>query len=90
MDYLSPQGLGKILDRLELELHIKLFERTKTGLIPTKAGIIFYEKGQQILRDTDDLEKELGKLKREKELFRVGYSCTCFNNCWFNVREMVV
>lgn len=73
--YISPQGLGKILDRLELELHIKLFERTKTGLIPTNAGIIFYEKGQQILRDTDDLEKELGKLKREKELFRVGYSC---------------
>ncbi|MCR5544994.1 MAG: LysR family transcriptional regulator, partial [Lachnospiraceae bacterium] len=40
--YITPQGLGKILDRLEQEAKVKLFERTKQGLIPTEAGVFFY------------------------------------------------
>ena len=37
--YITPQGLGKILDRLEQEIKMPLFERTAKGLIPTEAGV---------------------------------------------------
>lgn len=36
--YMSPQGLGKVLDRLEEELGAPVFYRTKQGLMPTESG----------------------------------------------------
>ena len=60
--FISPQGLGKLLDRLEQELRIQLFERTKQGLIPTEAGVFFYEKSQKLIEDTQELEQGLEKV----------------------------
>ena len=73
--FISPQGLGKILDRLEHELQICLFERTKQGLVPTEAGIFFYEKSIKLLVDTQELEQGLEKIRRKNDVFNVGYSC---------------
>lgn len=73
--FISPQGLGKILDRLEAELHISLFERTKQGLIPTEAGVLFYDKCQNIIADVQDLERNLDSIRNQKTIFKVGYSC---------------
>ena len=36
--YISPQGMGKTLSRLEGELGVSLFSRSAAGLTPTKSG----------------------------------------------------
>ncbi|MDC7280725.1 LysR family transcriptional regulator [Butyrivibrio fibrisolvens] len=73
--FISPQGLGKLLDRLEQEFRIQLFERTKQGLIPTEAGVFFYEKSQKLIEDTQELEQGLELIRNKKRAFHVGYSC---------------
>ncbi len=37
--FISPQGLGKAINRLEAELGVKLFDRTPNGLVPTESGV---------------------------------------------------
>lgn len=39
--FITPQGLSRIISRLEEELHTLLFERTSSGMIPTKTGDYF-------------------------------------------------
>lgn len=73
--FITPQGLGKILDRLEHELQVQLFERTKQGLVPTEAGVFFYEKSLRILAETQELEQGLESIKKKNDVFNVGYSC---------------
>jgi len=73
--FITPQGLGKALDRLEQEVQIKLFDRTKQGLIPTEAGVFFYKKSHGILESTRELEEGLEEIKSQKKLFKFGYSC---------------
>ncbi len=73
--FITPQGLGKILDRLEHELQIKLFDRTKQGLVPTEAGVFFYEKSLKLLADTQELEQGLEAIRKKTNVFNVGYSC---------------
>jgi len=73
--FITPQGLGKILDRLEREMQIELFERTKQGLIPTEAGVFFYEKSQMLLAIGQELEQGLEALRNQNNVFHVGYSC---------------
>ena len=41
--FISPQGLGKAINRLEAELGVMLFDRTPNGLLP-KAVYIFIKK----------------------------------------------
>lgn len=73
--YITPQGLGKILDRLEHEAKTQLFERTKQGLVPTEAGVFFYEKSQSILECSRELEQGLESLRNSRDSFHLGYSC---------------
>ncbi len=73
--YITPQGLGKILDRLEQEAKVKLFERSKQGLIPTEAGVFFYEKSQKLLECSRELDQGLEAIRNKRDSFRLGYSC---------------
>ena len=73
--YITPQGLGKLLDRVEHELQVKLFERTKQGLIPTESGTFFYEKSLGIISKAHELEAGLEVIKNKSNVFKVGYSC---------------
>ena len=36
--FITPQGLSRIIHKLEEELQIVLFERTKGGMVPTECG----------------------------------------------------
>ena len=47
--FITPQGLSRIISRLESELHTCLFKRTSSGMIPTKTGDYFYEQSQKLL-----------------------------------------
>ncbi len=73
--YITPQGLGKSIDRLEHDLQVQLFDRTKQGLVPTEAGVFFYGKSQRIMEYVQDLEQGLDAIRNKSRLFRVGYSC---------------
>ncbi|WP_029321956.1 LysR family transcriptional regulator [Butyrivibrio sp. AE3004] len=73
--FITPQGLGKILDKLEQEMQIQLFERTKQGLVPTEAGVFFYEKSLKLLAETQELEQGLETIRKKNDIFNVGYSC---------------
>jgi DNA-binding transcriptional LysR family regulator len=73
--YITPQGLVKILDRLEQETRLPLFLRTARGLEPTEAGIYFYGKSQKLLDDMNEIESGMESIRRNKNNLRIGYSC---------------
>ena len=56
--FISQQGLSKIIRNLESEWEVLLFERSKYGMHPTKAGDYFYQ-------HADSIENELEQMKRE-------------------------
>ena len=47
--FITPQGLSRIITKLEGELQAPLFERTPTGMVPTESGHYFYEHSLEIL-----------------------------------------
>ena len=57
--FMSPQGLGKTLRRLEAELGVTLFERDRTGIVPTRAADTLYRYADKLLDDFDDLVKAM-------------------------------
>ena len=52
--FLSPQGLGKTLRRLEGDLGVVLFERTRNGISPTPQADILFEHASTII---DEMER---------------------------------
>ncbi|MFD0897423.1 LysR family transcriptional regulator [Loigolactobacillus binensis] len=46
--YMSPQGIAKMITKLENELNVQLFERTKQGIVPTKSAQRLYEKATDL------------------------------------------
>ena len=73
--FITPQGLGKILDRLEHEIKLPLFDRTAKGLVPTDAGVLFYEKSLKLLEYMNEIEAGINSLRRTNKQLRIGYSC---------------
>lgn len=77
--FISPQGLGKVIDRLESELDTQLFQRTPNGLIPTEAGIYFYERSIELLHRIQDIEIGIKQLSKVSNQLHIGYSCGVLN-----------
>ena len=57
--FMSPQGLGKTLRRLEAELGVTLFDRDRSGIVPTRAADTLYRYADKLLDDFDDLVKAM-------------------------------
>lgn len=77
--YISPQGLGKVLDRLEDELGGPLFNRTKQGLVPTESGKLFYTRCSGLLNELQDIKMEIQRINLGENKLRIGYSCGVLN-----------
>ena len=77
--FISPQGLSRIIQKLEEELHSKLFERTPSGMVPTKSGDYFYEHSQEILYRLEDLKIKMQQIDRADQPFRIGFACGVLN-----------
>lgn len=77
--YMSPQGLGKVLDRLEEELGARVFRRTKQGLVPTESGRLFYSRCSGLLNEFQDIKMEMQRLSSGENKLRIGYSCGVLN-----------
>ena len=58
----SQPALTKSLRQLELDLGVKLFQRTPTGIIPTRFGKTFSIRARTVLAELRRAEEELGKL----------------------------
>ena len=73
--YISPQGMGKTLSRLEGELGVSLFSRSAAGLTPTKSGNYLYKHSKEMLYRLQDLEMEMKRLDFSRHSRRVGFAC---------------
>lgn len=72
--YITPQGLGKIINKLEEELGAPLFERTRQGLLPTECGTYFYEQSRDLVRQLHTLQMEMKRIVDNENKIRIGGS----------------
>lgn len=84
--YITPQGLGKIINKLEEELGAPLFERTRRGLVPTECGSYFYEQSRGLVRQLHTLQMEMKRIVENENKIRVGYSIGIMNI--FNIEKI--
>lgn len=77
--FITPQGLSRTIQKLEDELHTKLFERTPLGMVPTKSGNYFYEHSQEILYKLEDFKMKMQQIDRTEQPFRIGFACGVLN-----------
>lgn len=59
--FLSQPNLSRALRELEQELGVILFERTPSGVVPTKEGERFIKEGQEIVLAMDRLSESFNK-----------------------------
>lgn len=55
--FISSQGLGKGIRKLEGEFGMKLFDRVSNGVVPTQAGQDLYEHAQKLLDDFENVRR---------------------------------
>lgn len=55
--FISPQGCGKIVRRLEQEIGSPLFTRSHSGVVPTASGDGLYERAESIMHMLEDVTK---------------------------------
>lgn len=77
--FITPQGLSKIIQHLEEELGIALFERSSKGMIPTEAGNYLYSKSRELFDQLVELELGIQRLKDEKKKYGIGFACGVLN-----------
>lgn len=77
--FITPQGLSKIIQHLEEELGIALFERSSRGMIPTEAGNYLYSKSRELFDQLVELELGIQRLKDEKQKYGIGFACGVLN-----------
>ena len=73
--YITPQGLSRIIGRLEHELDCRLFNRDRSGSQPTECGDVLYRYALSMKHEQDQLVREIERVKRiENGKIRFGYS----------------
>ena len=77
--FITPQGLSRIIVKLENELQTQLFQRTANGTIPTESGHYFYTQSQELLYHLEDLKQKMQQLNHRQRTFRIGFACGSLN-----------
>lgn len=77
--FISPQGLSRIIAKLEAELQVTLFFRSVRGLRPTASGTYLYENGRELLNRMEDLEIGIRRIERIDRELQLGFSCGVLN-----------
>lgn len=72
--FVSPQGLGKVLRKLETELSCNLLERTPKGIEPTQEGRAFYNASKTLLADFDAVKKSVSTGDDEAIVLQPAFS----------------
>lgn len=58
---MNPSSVSKLIARMEERLGVRLLERSSRRLSLTAEGRFYYEHGQALLRDFDEVERELSQ-----------------------------
>ncbi len=66
--YAAQPNISKALKNLEEEYHIRIFERSSTGMIPTEQGKRFIAQAQRVLQQVDELKQEAHQQRSCAEL----------------------
>ena len=76
--YISQSGLNQQLLKLEKELGVPLFHRSKYELRPTQAGQIYLTYGRRILEEKREAYARIHDLaKNNTGSFRIGLHASC-------------
>ena len=71
--FVSAQGIGKGIQRLETLLGVKLLERTQTGVVPTEVGKLYYEQALVVEREVKKLDAIAEEHRnQQKQRLRIG------------------
>lgn len=62
--YITPQGMSRVLQKLESELDVILFERTKKGIIPTAYADALYENSKFLIGSLDNMKERIHSTSR--------------------------
>ena len=64
---MTPQGVSKVVRRLEEELRVDLFTRSQKGIQMTEYGRVFLPRAEEIVGIAEKTEEELAALKKQNE-----------------------
>ena len=70
--YAAQPNVSKALKNLEEEYHLRIFERSSTGMIPTEQGRHFIEQAQRVLQEVDRLDADARRRQGECAELRVA------------------
>lgn len=73
--HLSQPPLSVAINQLEIELGVRLLDRTAKGITLTKAGNVFYQHANDILERSFSAVREVSMIT-DKKLFRIGITPT--------------
>lgn len=69
--YISQPSLSQAVQKIENQIGVKLFHRTAGGLLPTQAGMQYYNTANEILRSYDKMLSTIGNQIRAEERYLV-------------------
>lgn len=72
--FISPQGLGRILQNMEAEFGTVFFTRTKNGVFPTESGTLFYKQCIKTGQEFQALRFRMEQLCRQDHTLRIGFA----------------
>jgi DNA-binding transcriptional LysR family regulator len=70
--FMTQPALSSVINQIEKEYNLKLFERKNHGLMLTKDGEFLYDKAKQLLTSFDILDRDLKDLSQHKYTIRIG------------------
>ena len=73
--FITPQGLSRIIRKLEDEFQTSLFKRTTSGTIPTKSGDYLFTHSQDLLFQMENIKREMIKINNRPNTLHVGFAC---------------
>ena len=74
--YAAQPNVSKALKNLEEEYHLRIFERSSTGMIPTEQGRHFIEQAARILEEVDRLDQGVQEEQKRTRLGNTSLSQT--------------
>lgn len=72
--FISPQGLGKIIQNIEKEFDAVFFIRNKSGVFPTASGTLFYEQCIKTSHELQTLHGQIRQLESKNHALRIGFA----------------
>lgn len=83
--FISPQGLGKIIQNLEAEFDTTFFNRTKNGVFPTDSGNLFYEQCVKTCHELQLLHSRMERMEEKHQSLKIGFAAGTLQLFPFNI-----